>query len=120
MCTWTTIPRARTRSPRSTGTRAGALTAEPGSPFTAGGAGTGAGLASEGAIQLAGGGRFLLAVDAGSNQVSVQQILPGGSLRLRDVVSAGGVLPVSIAVHGSLVYVANAGPADQLHRLPAG
>ena len=52
----------------------GTLTAEPGSPFTAGGAGTGAGLASQGAIQLAGGGRFLLSVDAGSNQVSVQQI----------------------------------------------
>src|SRR6202035_4309771 len=30
---------------------------------------------------------------------------------LSDVVSSGGVLPVSIAVHGSLVYVANAGPA---------
>jgi hypothetical protein len=28
------------------------------------------------------------------------------------VVSSGGVLPVGIAVHGSLVYVANAGPAD--------
>ncbi|MGH3398735.1 MAG: hypothetical protein ACRDPO_29020 [Streptosporangiaceae bacterium] len=89
----------------------GTLTPEPGSPFAAGGAGTGAGLASEGAIQVAGGGRLLLSVDAGSNQVSVQQILPGGSLRLSDVVSSGGVLPVSIAVHGSLVYVANAGPA---------
>jgi len=89
----------------------GTLTPEPGSPFTAGGAGTGAGLASEGAIHIAGGGRFLLSVDAGSNQVSVQQILPDGSLRLSDVVSSGGALPVSIAVHGSLVYVANAGPA---------
>ncbi len=89
----------------------GTLTPEPGSPFTAGGAGTGAGLASQGAIQLAGGGRFLLAVDAGSNQISVERVLPGGSLRLSDVVSSGGVLPVSIAVHGSLVYVANAGPA---------
>ncbi|MGH3410296.1 MAG: hypothetical protein ACRDRJ_48535 [Streptosporangiaceae bacterium] len=89
----------------------GTLTPEPGPPFAAGGAGTGAGLASEGAIQVAGGGRLLLSVDAGSNQVSVQQILPGGSLRLSDVVSSGGMLPVSIAVHGSLVYVANAGPA---------
>jgi 6-phosphogluconolactonase (cycloisomerase 2 family) len=53
----------------------------------------------------------LLAVDAGSNQISVLRIQPDGSLRLSDVVSAGGVLPVSIAVHGSLVYVANAGPA---------
>jgi hypothetical protein len=35
-----------------------------------------------------------------------------GSLRLASVVSSGGVLPVSVAVHGSLVYVANAGPAD--------
>jgi hypothetical protein len=33
-------------------------------------------------------------------------------LRLASVVSSGGALPVSIAVHGSLVYVANAGPAD--------
>jgi hypothetical protein len=89
----------------------GTLTPIPGSPFTAGGAGTGAGLASQGAIQLADGGRFLLAVDAGSNQISVERVLPNGSLRLSDVVSSNGVLPVSIAVHGSLVYVANAGPA---------
>src|ERR1700761_818005 len=89
----------------------GTLTPLPGSPFTTGGAGTGAGLASQGAIQLAGGGHFLLAVDAGSNQISVERVLPNGSLRLSDVVSSNGVLPVSIAVHGSLVYVANAGPA---------
>jgi 6-phosphogluconolactonase (cycloisomerase 2 family) len=89
----------------------GTLTPMPGSPFTAGGAGTGAGLASQGAVQFAGGGRFLLAVDAGSNQISVERVLPGGSLHLSDVVSSHGVLPVSIAVHGSLVYVANAGPA---------
>jgi 6-phosphogluconolactonase len=90
----------------------GALTPTPGSPFTAGGAGTGTGLASEGAVQLADGGRFLLAADAGSNQVSVLRIEPNGSLRPASVVSSGGVLPLSIAVHGGLVYVANAGPAD--------
>jgi 6-phosphogluconolactonase len=90
----------------------GSLTPVPGSPFTAGGAGTGSGLASEGAVQIAGGGRFLLAADAGSNQVSVLGIQPDGALRLASVVSSGGALPVSIAVHGSLVYVANAGPAD--------
>ena len=45
----------------------GSLTPLPGSPFAAGGAGTGAGLASEGAVQIADGGRFLLAADAGSN-----------------------------------------------------
>jgi len=90
----------------------GSLTRLPGSPFAAGGAGTGAGLASEGAVQIADGGRFLLAADAGSGQVSVLRIQPDGSLRLGSVVSSGGVLPVSVAVHGSLVYVADAGPAD--------
>jgi 6-phosphogluconolactonase len=89
----------------------GTLTPEPGSPFPAGGAGTGAGLASQGALQLSADGRFLLAVDAGSNQVSVLRVHPGGSLSLvpGDVVSSGGTLPDSIAVHGTLVYVANSG-----------
>jgi len=89
----------------------GTLTPEPGSPFPAGGAGTGAGLASQGALQLSADGRFLLAVDAGSNQVSVLRVHPGGSLSLvpGGVVSSGGTLPVSIAVHGTLVYVANSG-----------
>ena len=75
----------------------------------AGGTGSGTGLASEGAVQIADGGRFLLAVDAGSDQVSALRIEPDGSLRLASVVSSNGALPVSIAVHGSLVYVANAG-----------
>ena len=90
----------------------GSLTPVPGSPFAAGGAGTGSGLASEGAVQIADGGRLLLAVDAGSDQVSALRIEPDGSLRLASVVSSNGALPVSVAVHGSLVYVANAGPAD--------
>ncbi len=90
----------------------GTLTPVPGSPFAAGGVGTGAGLASQGAVQIADGGRLLLAADAGSNQVSVLRIQPDGSLHPAGVVSSGGALPVSIAVHGSLVYVANAGPAD--------
>jgi len=87
----------------------GTLTPIPGSPFKAGGAGTDAGLPSQGAVQLAEGGRFLLAADAGSNQVSVLRVEPGGALRSVSVASSGGVTPVSIAVHGSLVYVANAG-----------
>jgi 6-phosphogluconolactonase len=89
----------------------GTLTPEAGSPFAAGGAGTGSGLASQGALQISPDGRFLIAVDAGSNQVSVLRISDDGSLRLvpGGVVSSGGVLPVSVAVHDSLVYVANAG-----------
>jgi 6-phosphogluconolactonase len=89
----------------------GSLTPEAGSPFVAGGAGTGSGLASQGALQLSAGGRFLIAVDAGSNQVSVLRIRPDGSLRLvsHGVVSSGGLLPDSLAVSGDLVYVANSG-----------
>jgi 6-phosphogluconolactonase len=89
----------------------GTLTPEAGSPFAAGGAGTGAGLASQGALQISPDGRFLIAADAGSNQVSVLRISGNGSLKLvpGGVVPSGGVLPVSIAVHGELVYVANSG-----------
>jgi 6-phosphogluconolactonase len=89
----------------------GSLTPLAGSPFTAGGAGTGAGLASQGAIQVSSDGHFLLAVDAGSNQVSVLRIGVDGSLQLvpNGVVSSGGPTPVSIAVHDNLIYVANAG-----------
>jgi 6-phosphogluconolactonase len=89
----------------------GTLTPDAGSPFAAGGAGTGSGLASQGALQISPDGRFLIAVDAGSNQVSVLRISDDGSLRLvpGGVVSSGGVLPVSVAVHDNLVYVANAG-----------
>ena len=90
----------------------GSLTPETGSPFAAGGAGTGAGLASQGAIQITPNGRFLIAVDAGSNQVSVLRIHFDGSLSLVSVTGSGGTLPDSVTVHGQLVYVANSGAGD--------
>jgi len=87
----------------------GSLTPLPGSPFPAGGAGTGSGIGSQGALQQTADGRYLLAVDAGSNQVSVLTIGSGGRLSLvGSPVSSGGTMPVSIAVHQRLVYVANA------------
>ena len=88
----------------------GSVTPLPGSPFAAGGAGTGGGLASQGAIQATPGGRYLLAVDAGSNQISVLRITRGGVPVPAWPVASGGVKPVSIAVSRSgLVYVANQG-----------
>src|SRR5579864_4290799 len=48
----------------------GSLTPLPGSPFAAGGAGTGTIVGSQGALQITADGRYLLAVDAGSNQIS--------------------------------------------------
>jgi 6-phosphogluconolactonase len=89
----------------------GSLTPLAGSPFVAGGAGTGAGLASQGALQVTNDGRFLIAVDAGSNQLSVLRIQQDGDLQLvpNGVVSSDGPTPVSVAEHDGLVYVANAG-----------
>jgi 6-phosphogluconolactonase len=89
----------------------GTLTPLPGSPFAAGGSGAGKGLASQGALQITGNGRYLLAVDAGSNQISVLRIRHDGSLTpvRGGAVASGGADPVSIAAHGNLVYVANAG-----------
>ena len=94
----------------------GSLTALSGSPFAVGGAGGGSPNASQGSLQLSSDGRFLLAVDAGSNQISVLRIAPDGSLRpvAGSPFSSNGVDPVSIAVHDDLVYVANAGPGGSV------
>ena len=88
----------------------GRLTPRAGSPFSTGGAGTGTGLSSQGAVQVTPDGRFVIAVDAGSDQISVLRIQDDGGVRqvIGGTVSSGGSLPVSVAVHGNLVYVANA------------
>ena len=89
----------------------GSLTPLPGSPFAAGGEGLGTGLASQGAIQATGDGRYLLAVDAGSNQISVLRVTAGGvPVLVGQPVSSDGIKPVSVAVSPSgLVYAANSG-----------
>jgi DNA-binding beta-propeller fold protein YncE len=87
----------------------GSLTPITGSPFAAGGAGTGAPFGSAGGLQQSSDGRYLLATDPGSNQLSVLRIKPNGGLQLADVVASNGFGPVSVAVHDSLVFVANGG-----------
>ena len=87
----------------------GSLTPIAGSPFNAGGVGTGAPYGSAGGLQRSTDGRYLLATDPASNQISVLRIKPNGGLQLVDVEASHGSSPVSIAVHGSLVYVANGG-----------
>src|SRR5271165_4349161 len=77
----------------------GSLTPLAGSPFAAGGAGLGTGLASQGAIQVTRDGRYLLAVDAGSDQISVLRITAGGvPVLVGQPVSSDGIKPVSVAV----------------------
>ena len=52
-------------------------------------------------------GRFLVAVNAGSNEISVLGITGEGRLVLTDKVSSNGEYPISLSVHGNLVYVLN-------------
>jgi hypothetical protein len=89
----------------------GSLTTMAGSPFAAGGAGTGTIIGSQGSIQSTADGRWVLVVDAGSSQISVLGVGGDGTLTAApgSPVSSGGIEPVSIAVQGDLVYVANEG-----------
>jgi 6-phosphogluconolactonase (cycloisomerase 2 family) len=92
----------------------GSLTPIAGSPFVVGGSGAGHADTSQGSLQLSADGHYLLAVDAGSDQIAVSRIQPDGGLRpaAGSPVASGGVDPVSITVHRNLVYVANAGPGS--------
>lgn len=77
-----------------------------------GGAGTGANLGSDSALALSAGGRWLFAVNAASNSISVLERRATG-LKLVNTVSSGGTQPESVAVSGDLVYVLNDGaPAN--------
>jgi len=88
------------RAPNGTLTAAGS--------FATGGLGTGGGLGSQGGLTLSGNDRWLLAVNAGSNDLSLFGTDDDG-LRLVDRVSSGGTQPVSVTIHRDLVYVLNAG-----------
>lgn len=78
------------------------------SPVATGGAGTGSGLGNQAAVVLSEDNRWLLVVNPGSDDVSVFRVRSDG-LELTDVEYAGGDMPVSVALNGSLVYVLNAG-----------
>ena len=80
----------------------------PAGAVATGGSGTCAGLGNQGAVTLTDDGRWLLVVNAGSDDVSVFAVRSGG-LALTDRVPSGGVQPISVTVHGDLVYVLNAG-----------
>jgi 6-phosphogluconolactonase (cycloisomerase 2 family) len=64
-------------------------------------------LASEGSLGYDPAARLLYAVNAGSNTITVFAVL-GDRLERRQVIGSGGQFPVSIAIHGNLVYVLNA------------
>ena len=67
-------------------------------------------LASQGSLTYDPGHHLLFAVNAGSDTISVLSV-EGSRVHLNQVLSSRGEFPNSIAVHGNLVYVANAGSA---------
>jgi len=73
-----------------------------------GGAGSGSGLGNQGGVVLTDDERWLLAVNAGSADISVFRVQRRG-LRLVSRTPSGGSRPISVTVHGRLVYVLNAG-----------
>lgn len=76
--------------------------------FPTGGVGSGGGLGNQGALILSQNSRWLYAVNAGSNDISVFAVRPQG-LVLTDKVSSGGIRPISLTVDRDLLYVLNAG-----------
>src|SRR5690242_4446313 len=77
--------------------------------YPTGGRGTGSPhLASAGSVVLSDDSRWLLVVNAGSDELSLFAVHPEG-LRLADRAGPGGSKPTSVAVSGTLVYVLNNG-----------
>jgi len=79
--------------------------------FSTGGRGSGGTidpLASQGSLTFTEDHSFLLAVNAGSGEISVFRVRQA-TLALVDVIACGGSEPVAVAQHGNLVYVLNAG-----------
>src|ERR1041385_5704030 len=82
-----------------------------GGSFSTHGAGFGSGvdpLGSQGALTLTSDHRLLLAVNAGSNDISIFGV-KGDQLQFFQRISSYGTKPISISVHDELVYVLNVG-----------
>ena len=78
-------------------------------------------LASQGSLQYDAAQHLLIAVNAGSNSLTVFGV-QGTRLRQRQIIGSGGEFPVSIAIRGNLVYALNGlrGGSVQGYRLSPG
>jgi 6-phosphogluconolactonase (cycloisomerase 2 family) len=89
---------------------------QEGQSFSTGGRGSGGvtdPLASQGSLTLSQDHTFLLAVNAGSGDISVFRV-QGAGLALVSRVPCGGSEPVAVAQRGNLVFVLNAGGASSV------
>ncbi|MGQ0772947.1 MAG: lactonase family protein [Pseudonocardiales bacterium] len=90
----------------NTGPLSGEGVIRPLPAFRTGGWGVSAPLISQSALTLSDDGRFLFAVNPGSNDVSSFLVTATG-LQFVSKVPSGGVQPVSVTTFGNLVYVVN-------------
>ena len=81
-----------------------------GGTFATGGMGSGAGIGTQGALMLDASNRFLFAVNAGSNTISVFSVTNSG-LILIGTKSSNGQNPVSLTTFGNMLFVLNEGGA---------
>ena len=77
--------------------------------FATGGAGLGAGLGSQGALVFDARTQRFFAVNTGDNTISMLALAADGALETLSTIASGGTRPVSVTVHGDLVYVVNQG-----------
>ena len=73
-----------------------------------GGRGTGAGLGNQGALALSDDGRWLVVVNAGSDDITLFDLKTGRPEPTARAAS-GGTRPISVSIEDDLVYVLNAG-----------
>ncbi len=66
-------------------------------------------LASQGSLILSRCGRFLFAVNTGSNSITSFRVMKDGGLVRASVVNSGGQQPNSLTQHGNFLYVSNVG-----------
>jgi 6-phosphogluconolactonase (cycloisomerase 2 family) len=82
--------------------------------YPTGGLGGGSGLGSQGAVTITTDGDWLLAVNAGSDEITSFAIGSGGRLTWTDKIASGGDHPISVTEHDGLVYAVNDGGAGNI------
>jgi 6-phosphogluconolactonase (cycloisomerase 2 family) len=88
----------------------------PAGSYATHGTGTGMSLADQGSLVLTANHQYLLVVNAGSSSITVFRVNPSSSgplLTYLDRTYSRGAVPDSLTVHGSLVYVLNAGDSTR-------
>lgn len=82
--------------------------------YATGGDGTGGGLGNQGGLILTKDHRRLYVVNAGSDDISAFEVGRSGLELIGSPVGSGGTTPISLTVHGDLLYALNAGGSGNI------